>query len=548
MKKLLLFLFVSLAFIGSTYAASRAGTALTYGFGSVAIAAGLGFVLFILIKPKKDTEKKKAVYYGRLLLAYSLWASTAAVFPRFLIWPDINTFLLWLVPSIVFGIIAYVIGSAYGASKKSAVELAKKTKTITKSVIEKQSDKSIKKPQESSIVKQPIKTITPIKSNTTKQEDEPIDKFITNTITPNDSLMNKENDEVYYLIATKEVEDENINQALWAKCMAIHLGDNHKSKYEYINRRVKQLDEEAKAAKDKAIADAKAAEEKKIEDAKAAKEKAIADAKAAKEKEIADAKAAEEKKLEEAARKKRFAEAEEKRRAENLKATIQMAIADAKAAKEKEIEDAKAAIKEREARVKALREKKIADAKAAEALKEKEIEDAKAAIKEREARVKALREKKIADAKAAEEKKKADAEEKRRAVAFAVKAAKEKEIEDVKAAEEKKKALEKAGYDFISASNLYNSGHFELAFNKFKQSARGGSYQAQEQLANMFENGLGTDQDYKAALEWYEEAYKLNPLVTNNKVNSLKEKIEEEKNRKDKASNSPAFQKKADKP
>ena len=418
MKKLLLFLFVSLAFIGSTYAASRAGTALTYGFGSVAIAAGLGFVLFILIKPKKDTEKKKAVYYGRLLLAYSLWASTAAVFPRFLIWPDINTFLLWLVPSIVFGIIAYVIGSAYGASKKSAVELAKKTKTITKSVIEKQSDKSIKKPQESSIVKQPIKTITPIKSNTTKQEDEPIDKFITNTITPNDSLMNKENDEVYYLIATKEVEDENINQALWAKCMAIHLGDNHKSKYEYINRRVKQLDEEAKAAKDKAIADAKAAEEKKIEDAKAAKEKAIADAKAAKEKEIADAKAAEEKKLEEAARKKRFAEAEEKRRAENLKATIQMAIADAKAAKEKEIEDAKAAIKEREARVKALREKKIADAKAAE------------------------------------EKKKADAEEKRRAVAFAVKAAKEKEIEDVKAAEEKKKALEKAGYDFISASNL----------------------------------------------------------------------------------------------
>mgnify|MGYP004001274635 FL=1 len=64
----------------------------------------------------------------------------------------------------------------------------------------------------------------------------------------------------------------------------------------------------------------------------------------------------------------------------------------------------------------------------------------------------------------------------------------------------------------------------------------------------MFENGLGTDQDYKAALEWYEEAYKLNPLVTNNKVNSLKEKIEEEKNRKDKASNSPAFQKKADKP
>ena len=124
MKKLLLLLFLSLGFIGSTYAASRAGIALTYGFGSVAISAGLGFVLFILIKPKKDTEEKKAVYYGRLFLAYILWIQTAAIFPQFIIRPDINTFMAWLAGLIAFGFIAYVIGSVYGASKKTAVKKA----------------------------------------------------------------------------------------------------------------------------------------------------------------------------------------------------------------------------------------------------------------------------------------------------------------------------------------------------------------------------------------------------------------------------------------
>ena len=254
MKKLLLNSLIFLGFIGPAYAAKNAGLALSYGFGSVAISAGLGFVLFILIKPKKDTEEKKAVYYGRLLLAYSLWASTTAVFPQFLIWPDINKFLLWLVPSIIFGFVAFIIGSAYGASKKTAVKLAKKTKTITKATIEKSVEKPIKKTVE-----------------------EPQKKATEKNITKNENTMDEENsneidDEEFYLIATNEVEDENTNQALWAKCMAINMGDEKKSKYDYIKRRVSSLIIEAK---EKKITDAKAAkttEEKKIADDKAFRE------------------------------------------------------------------------------------------------------------------------------------------------------------------------------------------------------------------------------------------------------------------------------------
>ena len=219
MKKLLLLLLLSLGFIGPVYAAKNAGLALTYGFGSVAIAAGLGFVLFILIKPKKDSENKKAVYYGRLFLAYILWIQTAAIFPQFVIHQNINTFMAWLVGMIAFGFIAYVIGSVYGASKKTAGKLVKKTKTITKTAIE----KSVEKPQELATEK-----------NITKNE---------NTMDEENS--DEINDEEFYLIATNEVEGGDIDSALWAKCMAINTGDELKAKYDYINKRVAILTNDA---------------------------------------------------------------------------------------------------------------------------------------------------------------------------------------------------------------------------------------------------------------------------------------------------------------
>ena len=48
-------------------------------------------------------------------------------------------------------------------------------------------------------------------------------------------------DETLYLAATKEVDEERTDAALWAKAMALTDGDIHKAKYKYINLRVEQL-------------------------------------------------------------------------------------------------------------------------------------------------------------------------------------------------------------------------------------------------------------------------------------------------------------------
>lgn len=48
-------------------------------------------------------------------------------------------------------------------------------------------------------------------------------------------------DEELYLIATNEVDGNNRNTALWAKCMAVCEGKEEKAKYMYINERVNTL-------------------------------------------------------------------------------------------------------------------------------------------------------------------------------------------------------------------------------------------------------------------------------------------------------------------
>jgi predicted membrane chloride channel (bestrophin family) len=61
----------------------------------------------------------------------------------------------------------------------------------------------------------------------------------------NKKLTNEDNDDdEFYLIATKEVEGSNRNEALWAKCMATQMGDNTKAKYCYVNKRVESLKQE----------------------------------------------------------------------------------------------------------------------------------------------------------------------------------------------------------------------------------------------------------------------------------------------------------------
>ena len=48
-------------------------------------------------------------------------------------------------------------------------------------------------------------------------------------------------DEELYLVATNEVDGNNINLALWAKAMALADGDKDIAKYKYIKLRVEQL-------------------------------------------------------------------------------------------------------------------------------------------------------------------------------------------------------------------------------------------------------------------------------------------------------------------
>jgi hypothetical protein len=61
-------------------------------------------------------------------------------------------------------------------------------------------------------------------------------------MTSNDFSMNFDtiNEDELYLQATKEVDEGNQEQALWAKCMALCEGDENKAKYKYIKERVER--------------------------------------------------------------------------------------------------------------------------------------------------------------------------------------------------------------------------------------------------------------------------------------------------------------------
>ena len=109
----------------------NAGSALTSGFLGVAIAFALGYLLFRLIKPK--SKPNSSGEYGRQALGFLMLASTTALLPKFIINPVIDNFLYWLVPSIVFGFVAYVIGLIYGKSKTPTIEIAKEVASNFKS-------------------------------------------------------------------------------------------------------------------------------------------------------------------------------------------------------------------------------------------------------------------------------------------------------------------------------------------------------------------------------------------------------------------------------
>lgn len=65
------------------------------------------------------------------------------------------------------------------------------------------------------------------------------------------------NDEIYYLEATNEYESGNLDDALWAKLMALLEGNTEKAKYEYIKTRAERLLAESVKGQEKVFTEPK---------------------------------------------------------------------------------------------------------------------------------------------------------------------------------------------------------------------------------------------------------------------------------------------------
>jgi len=210
----------------------NAGLALFQGAIALLIPAAIGYVVFRLVKPSTDYWEKSPNNYGRLFLAYTLlfliWGLGSLTFLSPAGIAGINFLALLAVAIPTVGSLSYFIGYLYGKSKPAVDKLAEEAKTITKTV----KDKSVKKPIKKTVEKpQELKTEKNIPNNNKTMDEENSEEI---------------NDEEYYLIATKEVEGSDRDDALWAKCMATQMGDETKAKYSYVNIRVAMFKQEEK--------------------------------------------------------------------------------------------------------------------------------------------------------------------------------------------------------------------------------------------------------------------------------------------------------------
>ena len=72
--------------------------------------------------------------------------------------------------------------------------------------------------------------------------------------------------------------------------------------------------------------------------------------------------------------------------------------------------------------------------------------------------------------------------------------------------------IEVALADFDAGLEAYNKGDYKVAFDQFKEAAEQGDARAQFYLAESYNGGQGTVQDYSEALNWYRKAAEqLNP-------------------------------------
>ena len=217
-----------------------AGSALIAVVVSFGVAATLYKIISLNRKPVKPVE------YGRVWFAWAVLFVTIVMFQSFVIHPNINTFMVWLGVGVFgYGGIAFIIGVLFGSFKE------RQMKNKTNANVEKigNTQNMSKSDNASEIVSKPFKT------KIIKQ-----DSDMENTI----------GDEELYLTATKEVEGKDLDEALWAKCLAIFKGDEKKAKYDYIEKRVAilrqedidRIAEEEEVVREKMEEDERIAEEK----------------------------------------------------------------------------------------------------------------------------------------------------------------------------------------------------------------------------------------------------------------------------------------------
>ena len=208
----------------------NAGIALIQG-AALLIPFVIAYVVFRLVKPSTHYWEKSPHNYGRLFLAHTLLYLIWTLLSLAYITPAGINAISWLVflavTTVTLGPLSYFIGYLYGKSKPAVVKLAQEATLITKTTIEKSVEKPVKKTVE-------------------KPQDVTTEKNIPNNKTMDEENSDEIDDEEFYLIATKEAEGSDKNNALWAKCMATSAGDETKAKYCYINKRVAVLKQEAK--------------------------------------------------------------------------------------------------------------------------------------------------------------------------------------------------------------------------------------------------------------------------------------------------------------
>jgi hypothetical protein len=82
-------------------------------FISILVSVGFGYLFFKIIWPKTHSGTKP-VYYLRVFLAWSLFASTSFYIRPFVVDQSFNNIIYWLMMSAPFAIFAAIAGYLYG--------------------------------------------------------------------------------------------------------------------------------------------------------------------------------------------------------------------------------------------------------------------------------------------------------------------------------------------------------------------------------------------------------------------------------------------------